>query len=111
MRLIYVTHNWSYILFLVVYGVDSVATITHRIIRKENIMKAHRLHFYQILANERKFSHLWISTGYALLQAGIICIIIANPGFSTLVLFTGTIIPLCLIYITFKPRLMRGVIK
>ncbi len=107
-RLIFLAHNWSYILFLVVYGIDSLMTITHRLMLKQNILKPHRLHFYQIMANERKFSHLWISAGYALLQGAIIGIIIANPGFSTLELFIGTIVPLCLIYIVFKPRLMRA---
>src|ERR1700761_6500093 len=69
MQLIYATHNWAYILFLVVYGIDSVLTITHRVILKQNIMKAHRLHFYQVLANERRIPHLWVSAGYALMQA------------------------------------------
>ena len=35
-------------------------------------------------------------------EAGIICIIIVDPGFNTLVLFTGYHYALCLIYITFK---------
>jgi UDP-N-acetylmuramyl pentapeptide phosphotransferase/UDP-N-acetylglucosamine-1-phosphate transferase len=106
-RLIFLTHNWSYILFLVVYGVDSVLTIAHRLVLKQNIVKPHRMHFYQVMANERKLSHLWISAGYALLQGGIIYIIIANPGLSKVALFLGTIIPLSLIYLIFKPRFMR----
>ncbi|MGZ3820127.1 MAG: MraY family glycosyltransferase, partial [Mucilaginibacter sp.] len=67
-KLIFITHNWSYILFLVVYGVDSVVTIAHRVLLRQNIFKAHRLHFYQILANERKLSHLVIASGYAAVQ-------------------------------------------
>src|SRR6202012_992652 len=78
MHLIFVAHNWSYILFLVVYGIDSVVTIAHRLLLKQNILKAHRLHFYQIMANERKFSHLWIATGYALLQGIIIYLIVSD---------------------------------
>ena len=108
MQMIGVTHNWSYILFLVVYGVDSVLTITHRLLLKQNIMKAHRMHFYQVLANERKMSHLWISTGYALLQGAIIFVIISNTGFSTYVMFLITIIPLALIYILVKPKLQKA---
>jgi UDP-N-acetylmuramyl pentapeptide phosphotransferase/UDP-N-acetylglucosamine-1-phosphate transferase len=108
MQLIYVTHNWTYILFLVVYGIDSVLTITHRLILKQNIMKAHRMHFYQVLANERRLPHLWISAGYAILQAAIICIIVTNPGFSHSVLFPAIILPLILIYIVLKPRFQRG---
>ena len=41
-----------YILFLAVYGVDAVCTILHRICIRQNIVQAHRLHLYQILANE-----------------------------------------------------------
>jgi UDP-N-acetylmuramyl pentapeptide phosphotransferase/UDP-N-acetylglucosamine-1-phosphate transferase len=107
LRLILLTHNWAYILFLVVYGVDSVLTITHRLILKQNIFKAHRLHFYQIMANERKFSHLWISAGYAVLQGGIIFLIIKGFGLPTLALFAIIIIPLVIVYVVFKPLLMR----
>ncbi len=106
-QLIYVTHNWAYILFLVVYGVDSGLTIAHRLLLKQNIMKAHRMHFYQVLANERKLSHLWISAGYALLQAAIICVIIANPGFDHFALFVATILPLMLVYVVLKPKFQK----
>src|SRR5205823_1126030 len=50
-KLIMVSNNWIYILFLSVYGVDAVLTIMHRLMLKQNIFQAHRLHFYQILAN------------------------------------------------------------
>jgi UDP-N-acetylmuramyl pentapeptide phosphotransferase/UDP-N-acetylglucosamine-1-phosphate transferase len=107
MQLIYATHNWTYILFLVVYGIDSVLTITHRVILKQNILKPHRMHFYQVLANERKVSHLWISAGYALLQGVIIFVIITNPGFNHLLVFLITISALMLVYIIFKPLLRK----
>lgn len=107
LRLILLTHNWAYILFLVVYGIDSVLTITHRLILKQNIFKAHRLHFYQIMANERKFSHLWISLGYAALQGLIIFLIINGFGLTTFTLFMIIIIPLMIIYISVKPVLMK----
>jgi len=107
LRLIYVAHNWSYILFLVVYGIDSTMTIAHRLIRKENIFKAHRLHFYQVLANERKMPHLWVSTVYALVQGAIIVFIINTPNTTPESLFLITIIPLAAIYISLKNRLMR----
>jgi UDP-N-acetylmuramyl pentapeptide phosphotransferase/UDP-N-acetylglucosamine-1-phosphate transferase len=107
LRLIYITHNWSYILFLVVYGVDSVLTIVHRLIRKENIMKAHRLHFYQILANERKVPHLLVTIGYGLLQGLIILTIVLCPKTSLLTIFLATTIPLIIIYVALKPRLMN----
>lgn len=107
LHLILLTRNWAYILFLVVYGIDSVLTITHRVILKQNIFKAHRLHFYQVMANERKFSHLWISSGYALLQGIIIFIIISSFGLTNNILFAVTIVPLMIIYISLKPVLMK----
>jgi UDP-N-acetylmuramyl pentapeptide phosphotransferase/UDP-N-acetylglucosamine-1-phosphate transferase len=64
-----------WILFLMVYGVDSIYTIIHRLYLRQNIFQAHRLHFYQILTNDRKQSHLTVSAGYALTQL-IICLII-----------------------------------
>jgi UDP-N-acetylmuramyl pentapeptide phosphotransferase/UDP-N-acetylglucosamine-1-phosphate transferase len=107
MQLIGFTHNWTYILFLVVYGIDSVLTVTHRLILRQNITKAHRMHFYQVLANERNLSHLWISTGYALLQGAIVFIVIASSGFNRVVMFLITIVPLILIYVVFKRRLQK----
>jgi hypothetical protein len=85
-----------------------VLTITHRLILKQNIMKAHRLHFYQVLANERSIPHLWVSAGYALMQAAIILFITSDTGLGTYLLFIITIIPLVLVYVVFKPRLMKA---
>ena len=69
------TQSLIWILFLAVYGVDSVCTILRRLYLRQNIFKAHRMHFYQILTNERGISHLKVSAGYAAVQF-IICIII-----------------------------------
>ncbi|GHT09264.1 UDP-GlcNAc--UDP-phosphate GlcNAc-1-phosphate transferase [Bacteroidia bacterium] len=68
LQLMLKTGSFIWILFLAVYGVDSVCTILHRIYLKQNIFKAHRMHFYQILSNERGISHLKVSAGYALVQ-------------------------------------------
>jgi len=104
-KLILVTNNWSYILFLSVYGTDSVLTIMHRIWLRQNVFKPHRLHLYQIMANERKMSHLWVSFGYMLLQGGIIFFIVNNKNFTTIGLFAVTLIPLILMYIILKVTL------
>lgn len=66
--LIVKSQDFSYIALLMVYGVDSVLTIIHRIILKENITEPHRKHLYQLLANELENSQLLISLSYALLQ-------------------------------------------
>ncbi|MBS1520063.1 MAG: glycosyltransferase family 4 protein [Bacteroidetes bacterium] len=106
-KLILVTNNWSYILFLSVYGTDSVLTIMHRIWLKQNVFKPHRLHLYQIMANERKTPHLWVSFGYMLLQGGIIFFIVNNKSFTVTGLFAVVLIPLILIYIILKVALMK----
>jgi UDP-N-acetylmuramyl pentapeptide phosphotransferase/UDP-N-acetylglucosamine-1-phosphate transferase len=106
-KLIFLTNDWEYVLFLVVYGIDSSLTIMHRLILKQNIFKAHRLHFYQLLANEHKISHLIVSGGYAIIQSIIILLIIFNRSLSISVMFGLTIIPLAVIYITVKPHLMK----
>jgi len=62
--LIVKTENLIWLGFLMVYGVDAVMTIVHRLYMKQNIMEAHRLHFYQILVNEKKMPHRVVSVIY-----------------------------------------------
>lgn len=69
--LILQTRDFSYIVFLAVYGVDAVLTIVHRIILHENLGEAHRKHAYQLIANELKQSHLKVSAGYMLVQLAV----------------------------------------
>lgn len=95
------TNELKYILFLAVYGVDTICTIIHRIILKQNIFEAHRLHFYQILANERKMPHLIVAALYAVLQLLInLVIIFTNFNFGVTVVII--IIPLMLLYAIIK---------
>ncbi len=105
LTLILKTDNLSYILFLAVYGVDSILTIIHRLIRKENIFLAHRLHFYQILANDQKMPHLLVTTIYAVVQLGIIGLIIFT-SLSWIALAALSLLPLIAIYVWLKPGLM-----
>ena len=49
------TLNWQYILLVSVYGVETLTTIIQRLLKKENIFKAHRSHLYQYIANEVKW--------------------------------------------------------
>ena len=93
--------NYKYLLFLTVYGVDSVLTIIERLKLKENIFDAHRRHLYQLLVNEKQYSHLVISFFYALLQVLInIFLILTNFSFGTY--FLIIVIPLVTIYLLFK---------
>ena len=75
--LIIKTENLLWLGFLMVYGVDAVMTILHRIWLKQNIMEAHRLHFYQILANEKRMPHRLVSFIYFTVQLICSALIIA----------------------------------
>lgn len=77
-KLILATANPFYMVFLVVYGVDTFLTIVYRMIHHENIFMAHRNHLYQILANESGISHLKVSISYVLVQLIINLVIIAS---------------------------------
>ena len=44
------TGDITWLIFLLVYGVDGCLTITHRIMLHENLGEAHRKHAYQILS-------------------------------------------------------------
>ena len=67
-RLIIQTGDFSWIVILSVYGVDSVLTIIHRLMLHENIGLPHRKHLYQIMANELKIPHVIVSLVYMTIQ-------------------------------------------
>jgi len=74
-KLIIQTNDLIYILFLSIYGVDTVTTIIYRLWQRENIFEAHRKHLYQLLANELKIAQILVSAAFSSLQL-LICIIV-----------------------------------
>ena len=102
LQLMLETQSVIWILFLTVYRVDSLCTILHRLYLRQNIFKAHRMHFYQVLANERGISHLRISTAYAGVQFIISLIIVVLYPYSLLAAWLvgiGATVLCCLIYL------------
>lgn len=85
LQLILHTQNLSYILLLLIYGLDTFTTIVFRAIKRENIFEAHRSHFYQFWANEKQISHLIVAASYGILQL-IINIVFLNISIPLLVL-------------------------
>ena len=67
-KLMLISGNYVFIGLLSVYGVDSVLTILHRIVRRENIFKPHKVHLYQVMVNYFKVSHIQMSLTYAAVQ-------------------------------------------
>ena len=69
--LILATGDVTYLILLLVYGVDGCLTICHRILLHENLGEAHRKHAYQLMANELRIGHVKVASFYALLQLAV----------------------------------------
>ena len=67
-KLVVATGDVTYLIFLLVYGVDGCLTICHRILLHENLGEAHRKHAYQLMANELKIGHVKVASLYMVLQ-------------------------------------------
>ena len=65
------TGDITWLIFLLVYGVDGCLTIIHRIMLHENLGEAHRKHAYQIMANELKIGHVKVTLLYMAMQLAI----------------------------------------
>ena len=70
-RLMYVTGDITWIVLYLLYGVDGMLTICHRIMLHENLGQAHRKHVFQLMANELKMPHVVVSTIYMALQLAV----------------------------------------
>ena len=62
------TGDVTWMIFLIVYGVDGCCTIMHRIMLHEHLGEAHRKHAFQLMANELGMSHEVVSLFYMGLQ-------------------------------------------
>lgn len=84
-KLIIQTGDFSWIILLSVYGVDSVLTIFHRLMLHENIGLPHRKHLYQLMANELRIPHVAVSIIYMVLQflivAGLLWLPVDHWGY------------------------------
>ena len=102
-KLILKTEDFSWMILLAVYGVDSVLTIIHRLMLHENIGLPHRKHMYQLMANELKIPHVGVSLIYmgaqALVILGYFCFV--RYGYWYLL---GIIVLLSGIYVLFMRR-------
>lgn len=95
-QLIQTTGNYYWVIMFLVYGIDSSVTIVHRILKKENIFRAHRTHLYQYLSNELKWDHRVVALMYGGIQLilNISCITFLNESplipIVASILFVGT---------------------
>lgn len=105
-NLILKTGDFSYIILLVVYGVDTVLTIIHRLMLKENIFEAHRIHVFQLLANELKIPHVLVSLFYGLVQLAIVVGFVAFKAYGYWYLLV-VVMFLSIGYVIFKRKYFR----
>lgn len=99
------------ILIVAVYGADSILTIAYRIWLKEPIFQAHRHHIYQKLVDKAQWSHLKVSTVYAIVQLIIGGIVISSYQVSLTIqigIIVLTSIGLLFCYIVLFNKLKRS---
>lgn len=65
------TEDVTWLIFLLVYGVDGCLTIIHRIMLHENLGEAHRKHAFQIMANELRIGHVKVTLLYMVVQLAV----------------------------------------
>ena len=106
-KVIIATGDLTYLIFLLVYGVDGVLTICHRIMLHENLGEAHRKHAYQLMANELKIGHVKVSLLYMAMQLvvslGFIYVCPDNV-FSHWMYLIGAFLLLAVAYVLFKKK-------
>lgn len=110
LKLIVETQQLIYILFLTVYGIDTIFTIIQRMAKKENIFEAHRLHLFQVLVSKLKIQHLYITALYIVIQSMInFAVISAIPmNGQKQIIYMGILLSvLTLIYFVIKRKMMR----
>lgn len=106
-RLIVQTGDITYLILLLVYGVDGCLTIIHRIMLHESLGQAHRKHAYQLMANELKIGHVKVSLLYMALQLVIslgFIILCPNTVLAHWIYLIGATVFLAVCYVLFMKK-------
>lgn len=106
-RLVIQTFDVTYLIFLLVYGVDGCLTIVHRIMLHENLGEAHRKHAYQLMANELKIGHVKVSLFYMCLQLIVslgFIFLVPNTQLAHWIYLFGAMLVLSVAYVVFKKK-------
>lgn len=105
--LVLTTGDVTYLIFLLVYGVDGCLTICHRILLHENLGEAHRKHAYQIMANELKNGHVKVASLYMVVQLVLslgFIYLCPDTIFAHWVYLISTLIVLAIAYVLFMKK-------
>ena len=106
-KLIVQTGDLSYLILLMIYGIDGCLTICHRIMLHENLGEAHRKHAYQLMCNELKIGHVKVSLLYMVLQLVISLVmvyVIPNTVVAHWVYLIAVAIVMAIAYILFMRK-------
>lgn len=106
-QLIMKTGDVTYLIFLLVYGVDGCLTICHRIMLHENLGEAHRKHAYQIMANELKIGHVKVTLLYMAMQLAVslgFVYLCPNTALCHWMYMVGALVVLSITYVLFMKR-------
>jgi len=101
------TGDITWLIFLLVYGVDGCLTICHRIMLHENLGEAHRKHAYQLMANELRMSHPLVSAIYMALQLAVslgFIFLIPDTPLAHWLYLTGALVVLGVAYVMFMKK-------
>ena len=101
------TGDITWLIFLLVYGVDGCLTIVHRIMLHEDLGEAHRKHAYQIMTNELKIGHVKVTSLYMVMQLVIsfgFIYFCPNTMFAHWLYLIGTLVVLAITYILFMKK-------
>ena len=101
------TTDITWLIFLLVYGVDGCLTIVHRIMLHENLGEAHRKHTYQIMANELKVGHVKVALLYTVMQLVIslgFIYLCPDTVFAHWLYLVGVLAVLAIVYILFMKK-------
>ena len=105
--LIMYTGDVTWLVLMIVYGMDGCCTIIHRIMLHENLGEAHRKHAYQLMANELKIGHMKVTFFYMILQMVISLAfvwVIPNTVWAHWIYLFAVIVVLALAYILFMNK-------
>ena len=101
------TEDITWLIFLLVYGVDGCLTIVHRIMLHENLGEAHRKHAYQIMANELKIGHVKVTLLYMAMQLAVslgFIYLCPNTALCHWMYFVGALAVLAVAYVLFMKK-------
>ena len=101
------TGDVTYLIFLLVYGVDGCLTIVHRIMLHENLGEAHRKHAYQLMANELRIGHVKVSLLYMGIQTAVslgFIYLCPNTTLAHWLYLFGALLLLSVVYVLFKKK-------